>query len=58
MTSRRTINLNTNVEIAEEDWTLNFGIEGRDAIEADVRAWARNLLTEALAANGVRGIAR
>ena len=39
MTSRRTNNRNTNVEIAEEEW-------------------ARNLLTEALAANGVRGIAR
>lgn len=58
MAANRSINLNTNVEISEADWTLNFGIEGRDAIEADVREWARNLLTEALAANGVRGIAR
>ena len=54
----RTINLNTEVEISEADWTMNFGIEGRDAIEADVRDWARNLLTEALSANGVEGIAR
>lgn len=30
----RIINLNTEVVISEEDWTLNFGLEGRDAIEA------------------------
>lgn len=58
MAETRTINLNTNVEISEADWTLNFGIQGRDEIEADVREWVRKLLTEALAANGVRGIAR
>jgi hypothetical protein len=58
MSTRRAINLNTEVLISEEDWTLNFGVEGRDAIEADVRSWARTLLTEALSANGVEGHAR
>jgi hypothetical protein len=54
----RIINLNTNVEISEEDWTKAFGTEGRDAIETDVREWARNHLTAALAALGVDGVAR
>ena len=54
----RIINLNTKVVISEEDWTLNFGMEGRGAIEADVRSWARTLLTEGLSANGVAGHAR
>jgi hypothetical protein len=58
MSTRRAINLNTEVVISEEDWTLNFGVEGRDTIEADVRSWARTLLTEALSANGVGGHAR
>jgi hypothetical protein len=58
MADPRTINLNTEVLISEADWTLNFGIEGRSAIEEDVRTWARTLLTEALAANGVTGHAR
>lgn len=58
MAAKRTINLNSEVVISEEDWTLNFGIEGRDAVEADVRSWARTLLTEALAANGVEGQAQ
>ncbi|WP_162486287.1 hypothetical protein [Arthrobacter sp. Rue61a] len=49
------INLNTEVVISEEDWTLNFGLEGRDAIEADVRSWARTMLTEGLSANGIEG---
>lgn len=53
----RSINLNTNVEISEEDWTLNFGVVGRDQIEADVRQWARTILTAALAAEGVAGFA-
>ena len=58
MADPRAINLNTEVIISEADWTLNFGIEGRDAIEEDVRSWARTLLTAALAANGVTGHAR
>lgn len=58
MAAKRTINLNTEIVLSEEDWTLNYGVEGRDAIEADVRTWARTLLTEALAANGVEGLAR
>lgn len=56
--SQRVINLNTELILDEDDWTLNFGVEGRDAIESDVRDWARNLLTAALAANGVTGVAR
>lgn len=40
----RIINLNTEVVISEEDWTLNFGLEGRDAIEADVRSWPGHCL--------------
>ncbi len=57
-TQPRIINLNTEVLISEEDWALNFGVEGYSAIEKDVREWARNLLTAALEANGVRGSAR
>lgn len=55
---KRIINLNTDVLISEADWTLNFGVEGHNEIEADVRSWARNILTEALRANGVNGCAR
>jgi hypothetical protein len=53
----RSINLNTNIEISEADWTLNFGVEGRNEIEADVRLWARTILTAALSAEGVAGFA-
>lgn len=53
-----TINLRTTVVISDGDWTMNFGTEDRSDIEADVRVWARNILTEALASNGVRGLVR
>lgn len=57
-TPLRVINLNTELVISEENWTLNYGIEGRAEIEADVRSWARNALTEHLRAVGVDGYAR
>ena len=54
----RVINLNTELVVSESDWALNYGVEGGDQIEADVRRWARNVLTEALRASGIKGVAR
>jgi len=55
----RIIDINTDVVLHDEaQWAEKFGVEGVHAIEADVRVWARAVLTKALAEAGIGGHAR
>lgn len=46
------VRVTVTLDVDPEAWTLNYGIEGRSAIAADVREWAHNLLHQAASESG------
>jgi hypothetical protein len=46
------VRVTVTLDVDPEMWTLNYGVEGRAAIAADEREWARTLLHEAASESG------
>lgn len=51
--ARMKVHITMTVEIDPDDWTLNYGIEGRPAIRADLITWAPEIVRQQLVQSGI-----